>query len=78
MKTTKQDLEMFASLGSSELGKQFLDYARRVQDYAHDSRSWEGNDSKESAAQTARLIEKCFVEKIRPKHKSEPIVSEFE
>lgn len=69
---------MFQSLGSSEVGKWLLDYSRRVQDYAHDSRSWEGDENKDSAALAARLIEKCLVQKIRPKHESTPIVSEFE
>lgn len=78
MKTTKQDLEMFTNLGSSEIGKWLVDYAKRLQDYAHDSRSWEGEEDKNSASLTSRLLEKQIVEKIRPKHESEPIVSEFE
>lgn len=78
MKLTPKDTEMFRTLGQSELGKQLLDYFKRVQDHAYDSRSWEKDDSKESASQAARLIEKCLVEKIRPKHNSEPIVGEFE
>lgn len=79
MRTTKQDLEMFRSLGSSEMGKWLLDYSRRVQDFAHDSRSWEGDDSKESAAQTSRLIENLYIAKIRPKTDTKSIVeSEFE
>lgn len=79
MKQTPQDQKMFQALGSSEIGKWLLDYTRRLQDYAHDSRSWEGEEDKNSASLASRLLEKQIVEKIRPKDTSTPIVeSEFE
>lgn len=66
MKLTEKDLAMFKTLSQSEIGVQFADYAKRVVDYIHDSRSWDDDDTKESANQAGKKVKELFVDKIRP------------
>jgi hypothetical protein len=78
MKITESDLTLFNSLAQTESGKQLLDYLKRVEDYAHDSRSWKEGDTKESAAHAARLIKDELIERIKPSSDDPKVVNEYE
>ncbi len=73
-----RDLTFFQNLSNTETGRHLADYAKRVIDYTHDSRSWKDGDSKESAAQAARLIKEMFIEKIHPNADSAKVDNQFE
>lgn len=64
MKLTPQEIDTFKHLSNTEIGRFLVDYAKKLQDYAHDSRSWEAEDSKESAAQVSRFLQKYLIDKI--------------
>lgn len=66
MKLTKNDIEMFKGLSKSQLGKDLVDYLERLESHVHDSRSWSGDDSKESAAQAAKIIKTHLRQKLVP------------
>lgn len=68
MKLTEQELQTFRDLSETDLGKFISDYAKRIQDYAYDSRSWGPNDSKEVAARVSSLLQELIIDKISKQH----------
>ena len=78
MKLTDQEIRFFRDLSNTESGKFLLSYLRRVQDHVYDSRSWSEGDSKESAAQAARLIQELVLDKIRPPQPKGHVLNQHE
>lgn len=78
MKTTPDDLTNFKGMSQTELGKWLVDYAKRVEDAAYDSRNWEPGMTIEAAKLSAKLIREHFINRIRPKVKEDEGESEYE
>lgn len=78
MKNTPEDLTFFKNMSETEAGRQLSDMLKRVIDFAHDSRSWQEGDTKESAAHAARLLKETILDKISPKGDSKTKINEFE
>lgn len=78
MKQTPQDLTFFKNLSQTDTGRYLVDYLKRVKDYAYDSRSWSDKTTKESAEDTARLLQEFVIDKIHPKQGGSKGVNQFE
>jgi hypothetical protein len=70
MKLTERDVEMFKALGNSGLGKDLIDYLKRLEDYICDVRSWEAGDTPESVKKASKHLSKHLRDKIKPASKS--------
>lgn len=78
MKQTPEDLAFFRDFSRSQMGTYFADYLKRVIDYAHDSRSWGKDTTRESAELAARLIKESVLDRIRPPSKTDGTRSDYE
>jgi len=78
MKLTPQDLAMFKVLSGSDVGLNMTDYLKRVIDYIHDSRSWKGDEDKNSASLAGRAIDELIVKKIKPSQTHQKVGEVYE
>lgn len=71
MKLNTNELEFFKTVSETEVGTFLLEYAKRVQDHCFDSRAWPKDGSKESAEHASKMIQECFIDKIKGKKDQE-------
>lgn len=64
MQLTEQDKEMFKSLASGALGRQLVDFLRRMEAHICDSRQWGPTDTREGSNRLASVIEKEVCDRI--------------
>ena len=64
MHLTDQDREMFKHLSQGGLGRNLVDYLRRLEAHICDSRQWGPTDTKEGANRLAAVIESELCDKI--------------
>lgn len=78
MQLTKRDIEFFKNISQVESGSFLLDYFKRLEEHAYNSKDWQEGDTKESAARAAKLIREHLIEKIRPAKSGGQVPSDFE
>lgn len=78
MKPTDLEVKAFKNINQTESGKVLVDYCKKLENFAYDSRSWEDGDTKESASHAARLIRKYLIDRLTLINKSKGEQISFE